>query len=80
MTKERYKNLLENIEATFTPEEIKEGWHFCNDYDGLPVGPDSPEVEFCTCEDPKLKTLAKESEFRPDSFKKFCDENSHKLP
>lgn len=29
---------------------------------------------------PKLKTLAEEFGFNPQSFKKFCEENSHKLP
>lgn len=37
MTKERYKFLMsmEGQTTTLTPEEVKEGWHFCDEMDGL---------------------------------------------
>lgn len=31
-----------------TPKEIDEGWHYCSDWDGLLVGPGTPEAESCT--------------------------------
>jgi len=49
MTNERYAELMKNMDAVLTDEEIKEGFHFCDDYDGLLVGPTSPEVQNCTC-------------------------------
>jgi hypothetical protein len=48
VTKERYE-LLMNDQAMLTPEEIKEGWHFCHEWDDLLVGPGMEEVHVCTC-------------------------------
>lgn len=32
-----------------TKEESEAGWHWCPDWDGLIVGPSTPEAECCTC-------------------------------
>ena len=42
MTKERYEELWEK-EATFTEEELAEGWHWCPEWDMLQVGPETNE-------------------------------------
>lgn len=50
MDKERYQYLWDNHDAELTDEEIKDGWHFCySEWDGLLIGPDTPEYECCTC-------------------------------
>ena len=35
MTDERWRALMADEELHLTPEEIKEGWHWCYDFDGL---------------------------------------------
>lgn len=35
MTDQRYKELMANEDLKLTEQEIKEGWFFCNDCDGL---------------------------------------------
>lgn len=65
MTDERFGQLLDDVTTVFTPDEIAEGWHFCPDWDGLPVGPGSPEVEVCTCPKSTLKPDVTE-ELEPD--------------
>lgn len=32
-----------------TEEEVKDGWHFCPEWDQMLIGPDMPELESCTC-------------------------------
>jgi dCMP deaminase len=49
MTDERWEELMNNYNSEFTQEEIKQGWHFCHDFDGLLVGPGMGEVHFCRC-------------------------------
>lgn len=49
MTRERWLEVMNNMDATLTPEEVAEGWHFCSCWDQLLVGPEMPEREFCTC-------------------------------
>ena len=46
MTNERWNQLMDNDDLLLTEEEIKEGWHFCNEFDGLLVKGD-PNEEFC---------------------------------
>lgn len=36
-------------------EELKQGWHFCDEWDGLLIHPDSPEFAVCTC--PHMETF-----------------------
>lgn len=49
MTRQRFKELWENPEADLTLDEIRAGYHFCAEWDGLCVGPMDPEFDCCTC-------------------------------
>lgn len=49
MTTERWKYLWNNQDATLTPEEIAQGWHFCNSMDGLLANSSDPNGD-CFCE------------------------------
>jgi hypothetical protein len=52
MNRERWVFLMDNYDDEVAPlssEEVSEGWHFCWDWDGLLVGPNTPEMEFCMC-------------------------------
>lgn len=49
MTRERYNTLMGNDDLPLTDEEIKEGWHFCYEWDGLLIGPGFGELEPCHC-------------------------------
>jgi hypothetical protein len=49
MTNERWKQLSESHNCYLKPSEISEGWHWCNEFDGLLVGPGSHELNNCTC-------------------------------
>lgn len=50
MSPERYRQLSRQATAIrLTADEIQAGWHFCLDWDGLLIGPGSPEMEVCTC-------------------------------
>lgn len=53
MTPERYKQLTDTDDYQLTPDEIALGWHWCNEFDGLLVGPGSHELKFCKCLDEK---------------------------
>ena len=41
---------MANDEMELTSEEINDGWHFCNEWDGLLVGPGMDELKVCKCE------------------------------
>lgn len=43
MTKERYEELIEDLDLSLTDDEINEGWHFCHEFDGLLVLGDPKE-------------------------------------
>ena len=45
----RWKALMNDERPQLTPEEIAEGWHFCNNWDGLLVGPNTEEWKYCSC-------------------------------
>ncbi len=49
MTDKRYIEIEKSHTISLTPEEIKEGWHFCYDWDGMLNGPEMFEYESCTC-------------------------------
>lgn len=49
MTRERYEKLMKDDSEKLTTEEIKEGWHFCHEFDGLLVGPEMGELNSCRC-------------------------------
>jgi hypothetical protein len=48
MTPRRWDEIHYGVDA-LTPEEIALGWHFCRDWDGLLVGPGTPELDSCHC-------------------------------
>ena len=45
----RWHQLMEFDDLKLTTEEIKQGWHFCHDWDGLLIGPGMAEQEACLC-------------------------------
>lgn len=47
MSPERFAELMAANGAGLSFDEIKDGWHFCPEWDYLLVGPGSPEK--CTC-------------------------------
>jgi len=49
MSEERLKLLHHNFELYPTAEEIKNGWHFCYEYDGLLVNAFDPEMRATGC-------------------------------
>lgn len=48
MSKRRYYD-IERGAAELSQTEILDGWHFCDDWDGMLIHPKSPEGEACTC-------------------------------
>jgi len=48
MTEERWYDVEYN-QANLTQKEINQGWHFCQDWDGMLVGPGMPEFDSCLC-------------------------------
>ena len=50
MNGKRWSDLMRG-EGELTPEELKEGWHFCPGWDDLLIGPDDPEWSCCFCEE-----------------------------
>lgn len=49
MTDERYVALMKDDSLKLTEDELREGWHFCCEFDGLLVGPGMGEQAFCDC-------------------------------
>lgn len=48
MDKERWIEIdLAGKGLTF--EELKDGWHFCYEWDEMLIGPGMPECEACLC-------------------------------
>lgn len=63
MKNERWKQLSKDCSLNLTQEEIGLGWHFCDEFDGLLVGPESSELGCCHCwpkEHPVYLTTPKE--------------------
>lgn len=50
MDAHRYKELDRNPNGKLTKEEIKQGWHFCPDWDFMLIHRDWPEYHSCTCD------------------------------
>ena len=46
---ERYKE-IQNMQSGLTKKEIKEGWHFCLEWDDMLVHPEWEEAKICGCE------------------------------
>jgi hypothetical protein len=49
MTKARWNELTGFNGPELTESEVQEGWHWCNEFDGLLVGPGSHELYYCSC-------------------------------
>lgn len=51
MSPERMRQLNSQKSGKLTPKEMREGWHFCYDWDGLLVNINDTEGEgaCCTC-------------------------------
>lgn len=49
MNSERWQKLMADDTLALTASEKRIGWHFCNDYDGLLVGPTMGEWRTCQC-------------------------------
>jgi len=49
VTPQRYKELETDDLAFLTDVERAEGWHWCPDWDYMLIGPNSPEMDCCTC-------------------------------
>ena len=49
MTRDRY-NELQRFGDKLTEEEIKEGWHYCLEWDEMLCHPEWKEAEVCKCE------------------------------
>lgn len=51
MKNDRLHDLYTGVSEKLTDEELSQGWHWCYDFDGLIVGPDTAEEESCNCND-----------------------------
>lgn len=51
MENARYEQLLSNPKMTLTEDEVKEGWHFCLNWDGMLLHPEDREMQCCHCKD-----------------------------
>jgi hypothetical protein len=53
MTNHRWRELMVENEGglvfVLTQDEIKEGWHYCAEFDCLLVGPGMGELACCSC-------------------------------
>lgn len=50
MTPERYNELMNPVrDVPLSEDEFILGWHFCNEFDGLLVGPGMHELQACRC-------------------------------
>ena len=47
--RERYNSLMMDDSLELAESERAAGWHFCNEFDGLLVGPGMGELSCCTC-------------------------------
>jgi hypothetical protein len=53
MDDKRWQELMQPFNGdesiTLTPEELQEGWHWCEEWDGLLIHPDDAEFRSCAC-------------------------------
>jgi hypothetical protein len=53
MTRERWMELMKPFEGNedmmLTAEELAEGWHWCEEWDGLLIHVDDDEFDCCSC-------------------------------
>lgn len=55
MIETRYRFLMGDDEGSqsLTSEEIRSGWHYCCEFDGLLIGPGMGEMKHCFCSEVK---------------------------
>lgn len=61
MDRERYIE-LDNSGTGLTKEEWEAGWHWCYEWDGMLVGPNTHEATCCTCDHPAIEAWKKTPE------------------
>lgn len=61
MDRERYIE-LDNSGTGLTKEEWEAGWHWCYEWDGMLVGPNTPEALCCSCSHPAIEAWKKTPE------------------
>ena len=74
MTNKRYNDLSAVDPESMSEDEVKEGWHYCWEFDGLLVGPGMGELNWCTClpsDHPARKTVPPEEMTYLDSISPF---------
>jgi hypothetical protein len=76
MNRERYIE-LDRSGTGLTKEEWEQGWHWCNEWDGMLVGPNTDEALVCSCDHPAIERW-KESE-EGKKMQKALDERFEKL-
>jgi hypothetical protein len=76
MNRERYIE-LDRSGTGLTKEEWEQGWHWCNEWDGMLVGPNTDEALVCSCSHPAIERW-KESE-EGKKMQKALDERFEKL-
>ena len=76
MNRERYIE-LNSTGQDLSPEEWDQGWHWCVEWDGLLVGPNTEEALVCSCGHPVIERW-KESE-EGKKLQKELDERFEKL-
>jgi hypothetical protein len=59
--KQRYEELDKSGEG-LTDDEWENGWHWCDEWDGLLVGPGMTEALACSCNHPRIETWKKSQE------------------
>ena len=65
---------IDNAGTGLTKEELEQGWHFCNDWDGMLVGPGCDEADCCTCGIPAIEAY----KVSPENLRKL--EERYKEP
>ena len=49
MNRQRYLDLVRHEACLLTEAEIEEGWHFCEEFDFMLIGPGMQELRCCDC-------------------------------
>jgi hypothetical protein len=78
MTKERWMELQNSRDPNIaiSDAELALGWHWCNEFDGLLVGPGMGELRFCKClpkDHPAFATLPEDPYDTPE-YQAFVEE------
>lgn len=76
MTPERYKLLNSEESGSLTAEEMREGWHFCYEWDGLLINPNHKDGETCSCEPWTEEQIATLTGLKTDSQPTVIESNN----